>query len=697
MSIASFLIQKQQLTIPVTLLDPFTNTIFEDPVTLKTGETVSLKTLEKNGWTHPETKEKIGKDEVNPNQQAKEHVIEFVIKEMQKFFKTLSNKSANEQIEAILAMLPFLHKEHNTTINSEAKKLIISHFEQQTSRKTSNPFVEEIKQFTHQEQYKLIVSLINANFQQTVLQLFEAIPELLEGFPVNNQNLMEKLKLVNNYDPNLIDKFIQILVSNKNYNKLEQYFSYGIPSLSADKYYEKTIEQIDEEHELSTNFCEHFINLIHDYLLLSTKTKDEISRWTNILLRNCLPVLLSTDNITTSNEDKLCEMLHKMTFIFASAPPDLCVTSDVFTKELLYVSCFSQVDISSKVTQYSQKLISILLQRFKHIDDGRINFGNVENKLSRIISYSIQYPFSLLAQLNSKFAETDMKKHIDLVTEALNSRLLWETKLAILEKFVEIYYDKNSLRIPAAPDLIISLIKGLRMFPPNMIPIILLVFEIISRSIDNKKLIGAKGVIQRILEIMHFFDDNYQIQISAIRALSEIANLSADNRSILAKFNGVILVLRAMKKFRGDSQLQAVSCFTLWVVSISDENRTIIVDNKGIQAILKSMKLHPRSQDLQANACGALWNIALNDPSKLIISQNNGIRLIVVAMFNHKLDSKVQKYACGALGNLVTIEENAQELKTKEMIEHLNWILEEFPQNDLIKQATRLLDKINPK
>ncbi|KAJ5076189.1 e3 ubiquitin-protein ligase chip [Anaeramoeba ignava] len=528
MSISNYLLSELNVKIPVTLIDPTTNHIFLEPITLQTGETFDRSTLQKTQWINPETNELIDQSTTFLNLKIQQQVTQFLINEANQFFKNLIKKNVNEQIDSIISFVSFLPHETNITIKQESQTLMGNFLEKQMNGIGSKTFNDSLSNLNDKKKYKLILYLLHSDLPKIVISLFENAPEFLKVFPVDNPQLMTKLKLVNDFNPDLIDRFIQVLVSQKSYYQVEQYFDYGIPIEKADEYYEGMIDQFNENRDITPSFCEHFVNVIYNHLFLSTRDEDELLLCANILLKKCVPIILNQKNLIQTEEQKIRAILHKIALIFACFPTISKITSDIFSKELLFVSCFSQVNVDTKIAHSGRKLISILLQRFYYVDDGRIHFGNVENKISRMISYSVQLPFILLAQINQQFTENDVSKHLSVLSEAMKSRLLWETKLSIIEKFVDEYSNRKNIKIPLAEELLSELFRAIRMFPLNTLPSVLSTIEIISRGSDNKPKIADQKGIQIILEAMKM---NQQKSTNSIICNSYImGNITIFNR-----------------------------------------------------------------------------------------------------------------------------------------------------------------------
>ncbi|KAJ5069225.1 protein aardvark [Anaeramoeba ignava] len=650
------------------------------------------KEIEKENENEKEIeKENLEQKPQDPNQE--------LFSKLTQFIDILLKRKPQEQFDDLLFLLTQISNLKDVKLQKIITKNYIHNFFTKQIQELPKEYNKALSELVDPKKYRLLTLLINCYARDTILEILDSNEDFFKVFPIDNSDFMNRLSLTNNPDEDeiFINKFIHLLSLKKKYPLLEKYFDYGLPLQNADEYYEEMIENFeDNEDEIKSNFdfSKHFVNFVFNHLFISTKDEDEIMTLINILMHKCLTIAISEENMA-KRETEICEIIEKITIICSALPQILQITSSILNERLLYVSSFLRADQKIfRIVEATQKLIVTILQRFKNIDNGHLTFGNAENKISRMISYSVQEPFRYLAEINENYK--DINKHIQILNQTLKSPLIWESKLAVIEKFIDVYLDDIHTKIPVSVECVIESLRCLRMFPLKTLPSILLLLTLIARGSDNKKLFSEKRGIQTILEIMQANEKNIQLQIWGIKAIWGMAQYSMENRDIITEFEGLKVILNVMAQFPHEPELHSNACATLWILSTSEQNRNDVSKNNGIHVILQSMNNHLKNTELQTNACGVLWNLSVNDENKKSIIDNDGIKIILHSLITHKMDESVQKYACGVLANIASLEDHLEALKTSELLGHLNWINEQYSENhDVLKQQQRLYEKLS--
>lgn len=76
------------------------------------------------------------------------------------------------------------------------------------------------------------------------------------------------------------------------------------------------------------------------------------------------------------------------------------------------------------------------------------------------------------------------------------------------------------------------------------------------------------------------------------------------------------------------------------------------MDLKGIDAVLKAMRAFPNNSQLQARACGILCNMSSSTEVSAMLYSSGALELIANAMRSHPDHSEVQYAGCSAMYNM---------------------------------------------
>ncbi|EGC28657.1 hypothetical protein DICPUDRAFT_51741 [Dictyostelium purpureum] len=143
---------------------------------------------------------------------------------------------------------------------------------------------------------------------------------------------------------------------------------------------------------------------------------------------------------------------------------------------------------------------------------------------------------------------------------------------------------------------------------------------------------------------------------------------SNDNYLTVVEMGGIGLILHAMKNHLMNPGVQYNTSFVLRNLARNDVSESRVAQEGGIQSIATAMRNHPNHIGIQTQGCGALRNLGCNDSNKILSAKEGGIGLILRAMRAFASHPDLQLNGCGALRNLARNEDN------KNMISRQNGI-----------------------
>lgn len=170
------------------------------------------------------------------------------------------------------------------------------------------------------------------------------------------------------------------------------------------------------------------------------------------------------------------------------------------------------------------------------------------------------------------------------------------------------------------------------------------------------------------LSNMNEFQHNVAIQELCIQRLGVLTE-DEKCRVEFAQSNGIGSILTSMQRFNTIATVQAKGCRALvtavrplglqeGVQFTGSRDATSVADEignyNGVSIILNAMKQHESDAVVQAMACWSLVNICLNDTQKAKVIQLGGMNQIVKSMITHENDREVQYRGLFVLVNLVT-------------------------------------------
>eukprot|EP00929_Paragymnodinium_shiwhaense_P092210 TRINITY_DN52090_c0_g1_i1.p1 TRINITY_DN52090_c0_g1~~TRINITY_DN52090_c0_g1_i1.p1 ORF type:complete len:513 (+),score=106.90 TRINITY_DN52090_c0_g1_i1:79-1617(+) len=145
----------------------------------------------------------------------------------------------------------------------------------------------------------------------------------------------------------------------------------------------------------------------------------------------------------------------------------------------------------------------------------------------------------------------------------------------------------------------------------------------------------------------------------ALGAMGCICGLPQTRRQV-GQFQGIDLVMRALRLFPHEGAVQEQACAALCSIATDDrENQVQILEKGGIELIAKSMSLHEQDELVTEQACAALAALACLPECREVIGKAGIAQQIVAAMRVHSGCTGVQTAGIAAFRNL-SLDEDSQ-------------------------------------
>ncbi|EGG15434.1 Aardvark [Cavenderia fasciculata] len=189
---------------------------------------------------------------------------------------------------------------------------------------------------------------------------------------------------------------------------------------------------------------------------------------------------------------------------------------------------------------------------------------------------------------------------------------------------------------------------------------------------EHEALIARYDGIKLILNAMKNHPLNHGVQEDACGALGNLTCDSPNSFGVYSNNNylevveldGIKLILQAMRNHVHNPGVQYNTSFVLRNLARNDLSESRVAQEGGIHAIATAMRNHPNHIGIQTQGCGALRNLGCNDKNKVLSAKEGGINLILNSMRNFASHPDLQLNGCGALRNLARNEKN-KDLITK--------------------------------
>ena len=133
------------------------------------------------------------------------------------------------------------------------------------------------------------------------------------------------------------------------------------------------------------------------------------------------------------------------------------------------------------------------------------------------------------------------------------------------------------------------------------------------------------------------------------------------NKSLIAK-DGMEIMLNAMTVHIDRTDVQEAGCDLLWSLAFNSNTvKEIIAKYNGAVVLVRALKRHSRSADFLKSACGALSNICQFRQNQEAVASQGGLQPLVGSVHVHQTNSKLLPFIFDAIASIiVNNEENAR-------------------------------------
>lgn len=171
--------------------------------------------------------------------------------------------------------------------------------------------------------------------------------------------------------------------------------------------------------------------------------------------------------------------------------------------------------------------------------------------------------------------------------------------------------------------------------------------------------------------------------------------------------SGMAVLLDSMRRFRRDSSLQAMACWSLVNIALAPAQKEVLVKLGGVEVTVQAMIAHPLDAEVQFRALFALINLVIpctgnegrqgsiqesvddtNERDVLDEMVHQIIDLVVLSIKNFCANEAILNRACLVLHNLsLTPSYHAAMLSTPTCYQMLEWCLSNFRTDQVLQQS----------
>lgn len=169
---------------------------------------------------------------------------------------------------------------------------------------------------------------------------------------------------------------------------------------------------------------------------------------------------------------------------------------------------------------------------------------------------------------------------------------------------------------------------------------------------DVKSLIYSSGCVQRVLDVMRQYENQYSIQEVGCSLISYLSFDSEVITQCITDNGGISVILNAMKRFSANEQLLMAACAALSGLTFNNQDgQQDVVKYGGVALILDAMR-HGKKPRLQENGCLAIGTMCWNSDLKAEVVNYGGVEIIMNVLEEHYTSSGVVKNAFRALAQI---------------------------------------------
>jgi hypothetical protein len=184
---------------------------------------------------------------------------------------------------------------------------------------------------------------------------------------------------------------------------------------------------------------------------------------------------------------------------------------------------------------------------------------------------------------------------------------------------------------------------------------------------ENRRKIGCAGGIDLILKALRQFPGNENIQKHGLRAIGTVSKRNKENAVKFGNKGAIELLEKEMRQFPDHIYIQRNGLFTLGILVFNIyHHKTKIRDSDGIALIMSNMKKFRNDDQIQRHGLSCLANLISNHvENRSLVSEMGGADIILSAMRRFPKDNMVQDVACWAIAFLAKSPDGQMELRRK--------------------------------
>mmetsp|Transcript_30046 Transcript_30046/g.32736 ORF Transcript_30046/g.32736 Transcript_30046/m.32736 type:complete len:2016 (+) Transcript_30046:56-6103(+) len=188
------------------------------------------------------------------------------------------------------------------------------------------------------------------------------------------------------------------------------------------------------------------------------------------------------------------------------------------------------------------------------------------------------------------------------------------------------------------------------------------ILAIMSREDANKTLIAKDGM-EIMLNAMTVHIDRTDVQEAGCDLLWSLAFNSNAVKEIIAKFNGAVVLVRALKRHSRSADFLKSACGALSNICQFRQNQEAVANQGGLQPLVGSIHVHQTNAKLLPFIFDAIASIIVNNEENARgVSSLGIIPIVVSSLSRHKSSKEVVKSGCHTLAILSDVKGQASKI-----------------------------------
>lgn len=188
------------------------------------------------------------------------------------------------------------------------------------------------------------------------------------------------------------------------------------------------------------------------------------------------------------------------------------------------------------------------------------------------------------------------------------------------------------------------------------------ILAIMSREDANKSVIAKEGM-EIMLNAMTIHIDRTDVQEAGCDLLWSLAFNSTPVKETIAKYNGAIVLVRALKRHSRSPEFLKSACGALSNLCQYRANQEAVAYQGGLQPLVGSIHVHQSNAKLLPFIFDAIASIIVNNEDNArSVSALGMIPVVVAALDRHRQQKEVVKSGCHALAILSDVKGHASKV-----------------------------------